>query len=842
VGILVLEFFVKKILKILIISAVLLTTAIVFTTCKQFIDNPEEFLGYWSSEVVPTGFSIDKPTQKIGDVECIPSYWNGTYSDVTLTIKLHNPRKFSLIMPTSTSSAADVQKIINFPGLLTQPTHGSSNGYTLVQTPDKQALQLTYKSGFLKAHEWSNGSIGPEITLTSTDGRKFNKKFSLNLKADTAPSLEYKGVGKSSDNKYVLIFQAKNVNDPLLPPLANLHGDIKKLHITTEGGSSSDYTVTGINFTAKTINWKSGSPFLTNAMPLAAGDCEGTPPALPTGDWLIYFKTDVAVSSSSALKTYRVRLSDRAGLVSNEVQGSTCMRKVGEIQVKENLPNQGGNGSDAAPYRINCVGDGVDLEVWCLTPAESVKVSYGIKNLETSIESSKEETASLTNHLKTIRLPAPAGVGNMINYKVTFKADKPGFASNAKSVYYTLTRMVDKVIDSSAPLAWKRLKEAIAEASPGDIITINGEIQATNVGSGPGANWGEIGIDKNLTIQGKNGADSDILNANSGSLGSDAHRIFNVKDGKKLTLKNLTLKGGKVSGGLSGVNGGAIFVIGSSSRAELSDCVIKACEANNGGAIACSDNSTVSLTNTIINECKATNFTGGAIFAARATVEMTGCKLYDNEAQDLGGAIYATGATVKMTNCKLYRNTAIGSGGAVYARKSVSPPYPKSDVIISGGIIGDTDTNDANKATGPSGKAGGIYIGESCILTLKDGVQVTGNTAPQGGGVYIEAGSARFTIQDTSIVTPSTGDDATIAGKNDVYLDGNSGNLAKITVDGPLTGTAPVARITVEDSQYKEDTQVLTGSAVNTEHGKFTVTPKNGQDWKVDESGCLKHK
>ena len=836
----------KKILEILIISAVLLTTAIVFTTCKQFIDNPEEFLGYWSSEVVPTDFSIDKPTQKIGDVECIPSYWNGTYSDVTLTIKLHNPRKFSLITPTSASSTADVQKIINFPGLLTQPTHGSSNGYTLVQTPDKQALKLTYKPGFLKKYEWGTGNISPEITLTSTDGRPFNKKFSLNLKADTAPSLEYKGVGKSSDNKYVLIFQAKNVNNPLLPPLDHLHGDIKKLHITTEGGSSSDYTVTGINFTAKTINWTDSSKFLTGAMPLVAGDYEGDSPSFPapTDKWLIYFKTDVAVSSSSALKTYRVRLSDRAGLVSNEVQGSTCMRKVGEIQVKENLPNQGGNGSYASPYLINCVGDGVDLEVWCQTPTDSVKVSYGIKNLETSIESSKEGTASPTTPLQGIKLLAPSAIGSTINYEVRFKADKPGFAPNAKSVYYRLTRTVDKVIDGSVSFAWRQLKDTIAGASPGDIITINGEIKATNDGSGPGANWGEIVIDKNLTIQGKNGAGSDILNANSGDLGSNAHRIFKVINGKKLTLKNLTLKGGKVSGGSSEVNGGAIFVddIGSS-RAELSDCVIKACEANNGGAIACSDNSTVSLTNTIINECKATsptNGTGGAIFAARATVEMTGCKLYKNEAQALGGAIYATGATVKMTNCKLYWNTAIGSGGAVYARKSASSPYPKSDVIISGGIIGGTETNDANKATGPSGKAGGIYIGKSCILTLKDGVQVTGNTAQQGGGIYIEAGSATFTIQNASIVTPSTGGDATIAGKNDVYLGEESGNLAKITVDGPLTGTAPVARITVEASQYKEDTQVLTGSAVNTEHGKFTVTPKNGQDWKVDESGKLK--
>ena len=396
-------------------------------------------------------------------------------------------------------------------------------------------MQLTYKSGFLKAHEWSNGSIGPEITLTSTDGRKFNKKFSLNLRADTAPYLEYKGVGKSSDNKYVLIFQAKNVDDPLPPPLAHLHGDIKNLHITTEGGSSSDYTVTGINFTAKKIDWTDSSKFLTGAMPLVAGDYEGDSPSFPapTDKWLIYFKTDVAVSSSSALKTYRVRLSDRAGLVSNEVQGSTCMRKVGEIQVKENLPNQGGNGSYASPYLINCVGDGVDLEVWCQTPTDSVKVSYGIKNLETSIESSKEGTASPTNHLKTIRLPAPAGVGNTIDYKVQFNANKtPGFAPNAKIVYYRLKRA--EVIGSSLSSPtdkWQALKNAVENASDGDVFFIEGEYTMPS-GSGtmvPAAN---------CTIRGTNNA---VLNAdNKGIMISvTASSIQNM------TLENLTIKDGK---------------------------------------------------------------------------------------------------------------------------------------------------------------------------------------------------------------------------------------------------------------------------------------------------------
>lgn len=215
---------------------------------------------------------------------------------------------------------------------------------------------------------------------------------------------------------------------------------------------------------------------------MVTGEYEGTPPSFPasTDKWLIYFKTDVEVSTSSALKIYEAWLSDEAGLVSNKVQGSTCIRKIGEIQVKENLPNQGGNGSYASPYRINCVGDGVDLEVWCLTPTESVNILYWTwkQNPEQLIASaSGEGTASPTNHLKTIRLPAPAGVGNTIDYKVQFNANKtPGFTPNAKIVYYKLKRA--EVIGSSlsSPTAkWQALKTAVENASDGDVFFIEGE-------------------------------------------------------------------------------------------------------------------------------------------------------------------------------------------------------------------------------------------------------------------------------------------------------------------------------------------------------------------------------
>ena len=158
----------KKLLKILTTIAAVLTTAVVFATCKQFRDDPEEFLSYWSSEVVPIDFSINKPYQMSNDgALCIPSA-----HDVKLTIK---PRNFTLIMPTS---VFDAGKVINFPGFPPDQQPRYSTDYTFKQTGDM--LELTYKESFLKAHEWSNGAIGPEITLTSTDGRKFSKKFSLN--------------------------------------------------------------------------------------------------------------------------------------------------------------------------------------------------------------------------------------------------------------------------------------------------------------------------------------------------------------------------------------------------------------------------------------------------------------------------------------------------------------------------------------------------------------------------------------------------------------------------------------------------------------------------------------
>ncbi|MGI5056903.1 hypothetical protein [Treponema socranskii] len=272
--------------------------------------------------------------------------------------------------------------------------------------------------------------------------------------------------------------------------------------------------------------------------------------------------------------------------------------------------------------------------------------------------------------------------------------------------------------------AWKRLKDAVQNLPEGSTITVNGEINAT-AGSGSNANNGVIDIKKNLTIQSKTGADSDILNANRDNLGTNAHPVFRVSDGKTLTLKNLTLKGGK---GISGsIGGGAINVTGSLSKAELTDCTIEDCEAEHGGAIGCSSGTTVKLTNTHIKKCKATGSGsasgGGAIFASGATVEMTGCTLTNNEASVYGGGIYVTDGSLTLTN------TTIG-GEQFY------------------------DGTDSGKTKGNKAKSGGgVYIeGNGTSVTMNGGsIQYNKTINGDGGGVCIKGSAILFTMNGGKI-------------------------------------------------------------------------------------------
>ena len=441
--------------------------------------------------------------------------------------------------------------------------------------------------------------------------------------------------------------------------------------------------------------------------------------------------------------------------------------------------------------------------------------------------------------------------------------------------------------------AWKKLKQAVANASDGSTIFIDGEVQATI----DGGNNGEIVINKNLTIKKADGASSAVIDANKDTGSKPKHRIFKVESGKTLTLENLTLKGGKAEGTQDADNyGGAIYASGAT--VNITNCTLKGNEAvSGGGAIyarkegstastitisggtiggtgkadknkvtsdwqfgggilvetGCTltlnkyngqgvqiigneawraggvraNRSTVTMTDCTIQNNKTTGDNdsgGGGVYTFMGTLTMTGCTIAGNEAATNGGGLNVEGTTTNITNCTFTGNTA-KNGGGIYTKKEEGTP---PTVTISGGTIGGTDTDKANKATGTDsdGNGGGIYVGEDCKVTLQNngstGCTITGNTAAKhGGGVYVNGKT--FTMSGN----------AKIEADNDVYLK----TRKTITVDGTLSNN-PAARITPEE--YKENVPVLRGGSgvtLKNETGKFIVPPQKvtveSEDWNV---------
>ncbi|XTB06633.1 leucine-rich repeat domain-containing protein [Treponema denticola] len=620
----------KKILEILIISAVLLTTAIVFTSCKQFIDNPEEFLGYWSSEVVPTGFSIDKPYQISNDgALCIPSDSPVT----TLTIKLHNPRKFSLITPTSMSSAADVQKIINFPGLLTQPAYNTD--YTLEQTPDKTALKLTYNSAFLKNHEWGTGNISPEITLTSTDGRPFNKKFSLNLRADTTPKLSSSiTIGKTANPiggkyYYVIILKAEDMAE--MAGTGSSAGkrqkDIEELSVT--GGDSAAIAFTSGN----TAFEPSGRLLASTEVVQLSGD--ETSPAAPvwnasivSSPWALRYRTDTEVKT--ARKNYTFTLIDEAGLKSSDIHVSTPATKAEDAKLYYNskdISTQAGN--PGIPYLISTE---LSITVEAKTETTGARI---LGKLFRKISSEWNEVGdtninSGTSNKVDIRLTAPSNLGHEIEYKISLTTGGEGFAAGtAKEFYVKVRRGTVLEIKSTDSGAWTTLKTEVERSSGGpDIIKITGKIKAP---SGPN---NQINVSRTVKIMGSN-KNTDILDADNETF------IFNMGLQGVLTLEKLTLQNGKNSDTAKG--GGAIY---SGFPGELTavDVIIKDCKAKNGGGIYVHNNGKIILIDTEIKDCTAAADGGGVYVGVNGTFKMHGGTIKNNTST-LGKGVYVQGST-----------------------------------------------------------------------------------------------------------------------------------------------------------------------------------------------------
>ena len=297
---------------------------------------------------------------------------------------------------------------------------------------------------------------------------------------------------------------------------------------------------------------------------------------------------------------------------------------------------------------------------------------------------------------------------------------------------------------------------------------------------------------RNVKIKGFN-TDA-VINADSKC------RIFNVANNRKLTLEKLKLTGGRALGSDDAANSGGGIYAGSGTTITMTGCIfdgnvasydtntgssglggavyavqaanviIKNCifdknmiltngvhgvydgETGKGGAVCMVSTTTVTIEDCTFTGNKAKYGSGVCAFRSNSVI-ITNC-IFKNNINALkgtagyGGAVCALdGANVTIEDCTLTGNKA-EYGGAVAAIKNDSSTAT-SYITIKGGIIGGTGDEDANIAKGSS-YGGGIYVGEGCNLTLKKNsagrsVQIIGNMADHGGGLYAEKATVIMT-------------------------------------------------------------------------------------------------
>lgn len=255
------------------------------------------------------------------------------------------------------------------------------------------------------------------------------------------------------------------------------------------------------------------------------------------------------------------------------------------------------------------------------------------------------------------------------------------------------------------------------------------------------------------------------INGNGATLvrngGSPAFRFFNIGSGGNLTLENITLAGGQVTG--SSDDGGAIYV--------------------NGGTLA--------LNNVTLTQ-NSSGDKGGAIYNNGGTVTISASSLTNNSADDDGGAIAnVNGGTVTIVNGTVIENNSTNDkGGGIYSVDSGYLTIHNSSLLnnsasdLGGGAFIETNADLQNAAVGGNSArhGGGLFVAEANVSIISSvfnyntatehggalfapnqsgvisitGSLLTANSAAENGGAISTAGP--LTIIDSIITANSAGD------------------------------------------------------------------------------------
>ena len=216
--------------------------------------------------------------------------------------------------------------------------------------------------------------------------------------------------------------------------------------------------------------------------------------------------------------------------------------------------------------------------------------------------------------------------------------------------------------------------------------------------------------------------------------------------------------------------GGSLIVDGNNESKQLT-----AIEVCSGGTLKIKDN-------VVIRKCEA-NGNAGAVYVSGGELDMEGGTLSDNEATGYAGGVWVDGGTFKMIGGTIVGNKCGTYGGGVY----VSGTNGKFE--MSGGIIsGNTAKN-----------GGGVYVNDGTFEmsggTIEKNTAANDTNGNGGGGVFVNSGTVKMYNGDIlgNFADGRGAGVSMVGGTFDMYDGKISDNDVNVKTVGGMGGGAGVA-------------------------------------------------
>ena len=800
----------RKLLTFLKTLTAAVAVILLFTACQQFLDDPEDFLSYWASETFVKNHSIDSAHRPDGaGVPCV-----GSLVSVDITLSVHNPKGFSFVMPTSSVSAG----IVEFKELSSHPEAGTD--YELQQT-GSGTLKLKYNPSLLQKYEQGSRSLNPTITLKATDGRVFKQTYTFGIKSNTPPPKPEIIIAKTntSPSKYVLClkFNSTEMTRKIGTTTVPIHKDIAKITI-----NDSPYTLL-----YKDDNSDFKKPDETSF--IERGNVQQLNAALPSASekWVLYFDTNLKVNDGNDQTSYTITLSDQEGVTSDETV-ARIEASGPTYEVRFSVADEQGGSLTGIYKGTSKTANGSTVQTFDVLGGGLVTFT-AFPDTGWEVDSWTGATANTPNTTATLTVTAPTTVtvrfkkitykvhfnkndsnasGNMVDQSFTYGQSQNLTANGFTKTGYTFAGWATSA-DGNVQYTNQQSVSNLTTTANGTVDlyakwTANTYTVTFRVADGKGgtlkANYGyNPSTMTSATVQVTNGDSVSFTATPDNGWEVDSWKVdgstVSSQTGTTYTLSNVT---GPKTVTVKFKPGVFDLAGGPGAWKRLKEEVEKTEGAH---------------TITISGEIKATTDSGnnGKISIRRELIIKSSGSSASLNASNLSG-IFDVNNKLTLENITL-------KNGAEPGNRTGAGAYVNSTLIMKGSsAITDCSAH----------KGGGVYISNGTLI-MQDSSAITNCSAAEGGGVYV---AGTFEMKEDAIVTPSTGGDENVKGKNDVYL--ASGK--SIDVTGALTNT-PAARITPDS--YTDGRVLATGAA---EKANFTVTPKNGNEhWRYKKKdGVIK--